>query len=120
MSRSSEDAGQPFDGGHMETVEATTEAVVCTLDARELRERNAKFRRRLLELITTVRETDDGYLIGFVEGSIDTVREFVALESECCSFMTYSLDEGDGQTRLELRGPEGTKELVRGWLSGRI
>lgn len=103
----------------METVKATTEAVACTLSASELRERVEQLRTRLLDLITTEQETDDGYILGFVPGSIDTVREFVAFESECCSFITYTIDDSNGQTRLGLRGPEGTKEFVGCWLDTR-
>ncbi len=78
-------------------------------------------RTRMLDLITTGHETDDGYTLGFAPGSIDRVREFVAFESKCCSFMTFSIDEGsDGLTWLGISGPEGTKEFVRGWLPARI
>ncbi len=105
----------------METVKATNDAVVCTLSASELRERVEELRDRILDLITTAHETDDGYTIGFAPGSIDTVREFVAFESKCCGFMTYTIDDSNGSlTWLGLSGPEGTKEFVRGWLSGRI
>ena len=105
----------------METVKATSDAVVCTLSASEIRERLDELRPRMLDLITTVQETDDGYTIGFAPGSIDTVREFVAFESKCCGFMTYTIDDSSGRVIwLGLSGPEGTKEFVRGWLSGRI
>lgn len=105
----------------MERTGATTDRVACTLSASELRQRVEELRTRLLDRITTVRETEDGYVIGLEPGSIDVAREVVALESECCSFMTFQVDDRDGQIWLSLGGPEGTKELVREvWLSGGI
>lgn len=97
----------------MKTTKATTGAVACALGASELRERREEFRTRLLDRIATAQETEDGYAFAFAPGSIDVVREFVALESECCGFMTYTVDDRDGQTWLTLSGPEGTKEFVR-------
>lgn len=104
----------------METRKATTGAVACTLGAGEMREREEEFRTRLLDRITTAQETEDGYAFALPPTSIDAVREFVALESECCGFMTFTVEERDGQIWLTLSGPEGTKDLVREiWLSGR-
>jgi hypothetical protein len=101
----------------METVKATSDAVVCTLTDSEKRTRREELRAGVLALVTTVRETDDGYALGFAPRSIETVRELVAFESRCCSFMTYSIDDRDRSvTWLRLSGPDGTKDFVRAWL----
>lgn len=105
----------------METSKTTTSAVACTLGASELRKRQEEFRTRLLDLVTTARETEDGYTFAFAPTSIDAVRELVALESECCSFLKLTVEDRDGQIWLSLSGPEGTKEFVREtWLAGRV
>ena len=105
----------------METVKATSEAIVCMLTESEKRARREELRTEVLALVTAARETEDGYALGFAPGSVDTVREFVAFESRCCSFMTYTIDDRDGGlTWLHLSGPEGTKDFVRGWLPAGI
>lgn len=105
----------------METVNATSDLVVCTLTDSEKRARREQLRSGVLALVVTARETKDGYALGFKPGSIDPVRELVAFESQCCGFITYAIDHrDDGQTWLYLSGPEGTKDFVRGWLPARI
>lgn len=105
----------------METVKATSGAVACTLTEEEKRARREELRRGLLARITTARETADGFALGFAPDSIDVVREFVAFESRCCSFMTYTIDDcSDGLTWLRLSGPAGAKEFMRDWLPAKI
>ena len=105
----------------METVKATTKDVVCTLTAAEQRARGDELRVTVARLIVSARETPRGYVLGFAPAARETVREFVAFERECCSFMTYTIDDGDGTgLRLELSGPAGTKELLREWLPERV
>jgi hypothetical protein len=101
----------------METVKASTDLVACTLTESEKRARREELRAGVFALITKGRETDDGYALGFEPGSIGIVRELVAFESQCCGFMTYTIDDQDGRlTWLRLSGPEGTKDVVRKWL----
>jgi hypothetical protein len=105
----------------METVKATTNTVVCTLTDSEKRTRREELRAGVLALITTVRETEEGFALGFTPGSLDTLREFVAFESRCCSFMTYTIDDHDNSlTWLRLSGPEGAKDFIRNWLPAEL
>ena len=99
-----------------ETVMATSDSVVCTLTERELRDRREELRSGVIASITAARETADGFELAFPSGSVDMVRDFVASERHCCSFITFTIDDRDGHTWLGLSGPEGTKEFVRGWI----
>lgn len=98
------------------TVKATSESVVCTLAEGERRDRGRALHSSVFAAITAARETDDGFELAFPLGCEDMVRDFVAAESKCCSFMTFTIDDRDGHTWLGLSGPEGTKEFVRGWI----
>lgn len=105
----------------MEEVKATSEAVVCTLTDSEKRVRREELRAGLLAIIRSARETDDGFALSFPPQSVDELRAFVAFESSCCSFLTYTIDDRDGDlTWLRLSGPDGTKDFVRGWLPARL
>jgi hypothetical protein len=90
---------------------------MCTLADSEQRARREELRVGVLALITAAQETEDGYAFGFAPESVDRVRELVAAESRCCSFLTYTIDDRDaGMTWLRLSGPEGTKQFLRSWL----
>lgn len=102
------------------TVNATSDSVVCTLAEDELRDRARALRSGVFAAITAARETHDGFELAFPSGCGDMLCDFVAVESRCCSFVTFTIDDRDGQTWLGLSGPEGTKEFVLGWIPTRV
>ena len=77
-------------------------------------------RGRLLQRITTqveeIRETKSGYRFRLpsTRENIETLAAWIALERECCRFLTLALEfEPDGgPTWLEIAGPEGTKAFL--------
>ncbi len=94
-------------------VQSTSEAVECTLAEPELRRRESDLRTGFFAAVTATRETEDGFELAFPSASADVVRDFVAVESQCCRFMTFTIEDRDGHTWLTLSGPEGTKAFVR-------
>ncbi|MCA1688253.1 MAG: hypothetical protein LC714_06625 [Actinobacteria bacterium] len=61
-------------------------------------------------------ELEDGYEFRFPGDREWAVRlaEFIAFERECCPFFSFELffEPGGGSIRLQMRGPEGAKEIV--------
>ena len=98
-------------------VQSTSEVVECTLAEPELRRRGSDLRAGFFAAITAARETDDGFELAFPSASADMVRDFVAVESQCCRFLTFTIEDRDGHTWLTLSGPEGTKAFVRDHLA---
>ena len=93
-------------------VQSTSEDVECTLTAPDLRSRATDLRAGLFAEILAAREAEDGFELAFLATSADRVRDFV-FESQCCRFLTFTIEDRDGHTCLTLSGPEGTKTFVR-------
>ena len=97
-----------------EMVKATSDLVTCTLPESEQPAGNrGEGRFGLLASVTSTREISDGFELAFPAGSIAQVRDFVAAESQCCAFLTFTIDDREDGTRLTIGGPEGTKTLLR-------
>jgi hypothetical protein len=85
-----------------------------------LRERQDGALNALCERATELRETASGYSLRFPASDeiLDELVQVIQMERKCCSFLRFALvvTPGDGPVWLELTGPEGTKELLRGIL----
>jgi hypothetical protein len=94
--------------------------VACTLSPEALHERRDGALQDLREKAREVRETAGGYSLRFPasDGLLDEMMKVIQIERKCCSFLRFSLvvSPGEGPVWLELTGPEGTKELLRGLL----
>ena len=100
-----------------ETVRGTSDRVTCTLtEDGQAAIKKGEGRSSLFGSITAAREMSDGFELAFPAGSVAQIREFVAAESQCCGFLTFTIDEREDETRLTLSGPEGTKAFVRGMI----
>jgi len=94
--------------------------VACSLSGAELSERRERLAREVFSGILSEEELADGYEFAF-PGSGHWARrltEIVVAERDCCQFFVFELvfEPGGGRIRLRVRGPEGTKEFVRGEL----
>lgn len=94
--------------------------VACTLSPEALHERQDGALHDLRERATELRETASGYSLRFPASDeiLDDLVQVIQAERKCCSFLRFALvvTPGDGPVWLELTGPEGTKELLRGIL----
>jgi hypothetical protein len=94
--------------------------IICTLSETDLRER----RRNVLDYVRTlargVRPLPDGfaYEFAFDPETLAALARVVALEHECCRFLTFKLivGAGDGPMNLEVTGPPGAKALIEEFL----
>jgi hypothetical protein len=59
-------------------------------------------------------DTEGGYVFRFPSSSFDQLARFVVNERKCCPFLRIELcsDPGEGQVRLRLTGPEGTRDFL--------
>ncbi|MCA1716569.1 MAG: hypothetical protein LC781_06790 [Actinobacteria bacterium] len=92
--------------------------IACKLPDERLGPRREELSRELFDGCELVRELEDGYEFVF-RGEPERTAElarFVAAERECCRFFTFELlfEPDLGPISLRLRGPEGTKEFLRG------
>lgn len=97
---------------------------MCTLPDDRHEARYEQIRPVLADTYEGAVERDSGYTLRFsgVDGTIEAVAEFVALERQCCSFAEYRIEVAppyDG-TRLTITGPDGTKELFSDGLVERL
>ena len=88
----------------------------CALPEDQLEQRKQELRRGLVTRIVAARELPDGIAFGFEPSdAIQTeLDEFIAFESQCCGFAKFAKREDPSARRvwLEVRGPEGTREMM--------
>ena len=94
--------------------------VACSLTANELVTRGAEI-DNLFAGIEQVRELSDGYALRF-PGTSDWPQRalnFISGERSCCLFFTFEIVflANMGPIWLHIRGPEGTKEMVKDMLA---
>ena len=94
----------------------------CSLNSSELGERADLF-AGLASEADTVEELDDGLALVFQSSDAVAARLFdlVLAERRCCPFFRFELvfEADQGPVRLHLRGPAGTKTLLRQLLAKR-
>lgn len=70
----------------------------------------------VLDLIKSVQETDDGYVLVFgrVPQAVQPLAQLMQVERVMNPFMRMSLvvESNEGPVKLELSGPSGTKEFL--------
>lgn len=92
--------------------------IACEMPEERQSSRQGELSRKLFDGCELVRELEDGYEFVFLDEPERTAElaRFVATERECCRFFAFELLFATdlGPITLRLRGPEGTKELLRG------
>jgi hypothetical protein len=94
--------------------------IACTLDPASLEQRKGML-WKIIGKATERRTTTDGYEFQFDAKSVtlSDLTEVIALERECCPFLCFvlTIEPAGGPLRLQLTGPEGTKEFLASILS---
>lgn len=94
--------------------------IACILPGEEQSSR-AEEGTQLFESVQQIKELPDGFTFSFPGENecVDKVLEFVRAERACCPFFTFELtfEPGQGPIWLTLRGPEGTKDFIKGFLN---
>ena len=90
--------------------------IACNLTSEELQERRVTVLKRLRYAVLEVKELPNGYAYSFSsEGKcLNELADMIYLERQCCPFLEFQLTiaAGDGPLRLEITGPEGTKDFL--------
>ena len=87
------------------------EAIACSLNDADFRERRALARRTLLPQIIISQRISNGLTLTFTnsEALRRDVKTFVRLERECCDFLTFTLTPDTGPANesllLTIKGP---------------
>lgn len=96
--------------------------IACSLTASELVTRGEEI-DDLFTGVQQTRELADGYALQFPGTSTwpQRVLDFIQGERSCCLFFTFELVflPNSGPIWLHIRGPEGTKEMVKDTLAKR-
>ena len=92
--------------------------IACELPAGERVARQESLLAGLVPLAAKLEATAAGYRLTFATsaGRIEKIAAAIAAERNCCKFFRFALDlEPDqGAIRLEVTGPEGTREFLTG------
>jgi hypothetical protein len=92
--------------------------VACTLTPDQLRERRAELLPALFQRAETVTDLPNGFKLQFASGP-NLLSELIGVieqESVCCRFLRFqlSIEPAAGPVTLEVTGPSGTREVLRG------
>lgn len=98
----------------MNDTPAKTDATACFLDGNAYRERVARIRALMAQaLIARDRLATSVRLRFRLDAGVETnLKELVALEQECCPFLTFALDTLPGEMVLTISGPESAAALL--------
>jgi hypothetical protein len=101
----------------MENQQSVSVLFSCTLDKIEDRSRRRTMIRRLKESAHQIVELDRGYALQFpYDDSLNKILlKFIALERECCQFLSFELEFAPfkGPVSLRVQGPEGVKAFIQ-------
>lgn len=90
--------------------------IACSLTDSELQERRQEVLAQAKTAMIGMEETESGFLYQFSASRerITALANLIALEHQCCPFLTLRLtvEPGDAPVSLELSGPPGTKEFL--------
>jgi len=101
---------------------APTPAIACNLDAFTLKqeEQHRTLVEGLRAHVQAIREAESGWAFELPSDAAvcQQAMEFATLERLCCPFLTFRLElaPAGGPLTLTLTGPEGTKEILAGFL----
>ena len=90
--------------------------IACNLTDTQLQERRRDVLDKVRTAVVEVRELHNGYVYCFPsEGKwLIELAQLVNLERQCCPFLHFAItvEPNNGPIRLEMTGPEGTKEFL--------
>ena len=95
-------------------VDRSAQPLACSLDDTELAARLAAWRQVVVR--ATTRRVEDGRIVAAYPNDaelLDRLRELIALERECCSFLHFDVEERPDVIVTELRLPAGLGRETR-------
>jgi hypothetical protein len=97
-------------------METATKSVSCKLTAPELQKRKATIIADLKAVVLERKELENGFSYKFdgTDEILDKLNDFIKTERMCCDFFTFQVTVEDQTARLNITGPNGAKEFLRG------
>jgi hypothetical protein len=98
----------------MNDTPATTDVIACVLDGHAYRARVARIRALMDQALLARERLTTSVCLRFrrdADGE-KNLKELVALEQECCPFLTFALDALPGEMVLTISGPESAAALL--------
>ena len=88
--------------------------IYCTLTLEEQRIRRSQVRATIIPQVLAVISLTNGLRLEFgsSEGLRDLVEEFVELEQDCCSFLTFNLSQPAEELSLLIQGPPEAAHVI--------
>ena len=89
-------------------------AIACTLDRVEARDRAQLIDALAADALLARLPIDGGHRLFFRDGEEveRRLRELVAAESRCCSFLTLSIARRPGELQLDVTGPADARPVI--------
>lgn len=89
------------------------QAIACTIEARDIADHVDLLERIRLEL-ASVERTPHGVVLVLppTEANVDDLRQFAAVEKQCCAFWGFELDQQPDAVRLRWDGPPDTTTFM--------
>jgi hypothetical protein len=91
--------------------------IACTLTPAAMADRGEWLRRLGASYLLAGERRDAGLELRFRAAGEGGVREWVRAEQECCAFLSFDLERGDGELRLAVTGPPGAEPVLDGLLA---
>ncbi len=95
--------------------------IACTLTPEELQDRTASLSDLAARALTARETIDGGQRLRFIDlPDVEReLRDAVAAESSCCSFLSMDLRRQDGALVLDVTGPEQARPIISELLAWR-
>jgi hypothetical protein len=97
--------------------------IVCTLSEEELQQRRHDVLNSVHAAVIKTTELPNGYAYEFAFNPemLAALARLVALEHECCRFLTFriSVEAGGAVVTLEITGPSEAKPVIADFFGGR-
>jgi hypothetical protein len=88
--------------------------IACTLSPADYRERRSAIDRIARDALRSHTPIDGGARLTFTSGAgtEEALRELIAAEAECCSFLRMELARAGDELLLDVTGPEEAQPLI--------
>jgi len=97
-------------------MDKSSKLLSCKLTTPELQRRKATVIAELKSFVKSRKELLNGYHYEFAttDDILDKLASFIKTERMCCDFFTFQLTIKENIVVLEITGPEGVKEFLKG------
>jgi hypothetical protein len=99
----------------METIKATSETVACTLTREDLKDVRAAWQKLLRSSLISRDLIPGGLRLQFTPGGETAMKQLIAIEKDCCKWITFELD---GPTVSLTAAGDGAEAIQAMWVVG--